>query len=164
MRKFNKAQIKMFESVAVLVVFFFFLVFGAGFWFVLSKASAEKDLDRVITLQALQIAQRAAFMPELDCSFVGVQKENCFDIRKAEQFAAIINDPRARTLYFSNFGTSTIKLNETYPNPREVATVYNNKITSYTDRVTIQNPVLLYDPGSTKYSFGVLEVTLYAER
>jgi len=78
MAKFTKAQIKMFETIGVLVIFFFLLVAGVAFWFNVQQRGLQKQLARMDDLQSIQVVQRALFMPELDRSFVSVQKENCF--------------------------------------------------------------------------------------
>jgi len=82
----------MFETLAVLVVFFFFLIFGASFYFKIQENSLLRELERSAQLQAVQTAQKALTLPELDCSFAGVQRQNCVDIDKVLKFTDLLNN------------------------------------------------------------------------
>ena len=64
------AQIKMFETMAVLVVFFFLLALSAVFYINTQRSVIEDDKLRYGDNLALQVALRALYFPELDCSFM----------------------------------------------------------------------------------------------
>jgi len=156
----RKAQIKMFETIGVLVIFFFLLVAGVAFWFNVQQRGLQKQLTRMDELQSIQVVQRALFMPELDCSFVSVQKENCFDKVKLKSFSRITSTDQGLQDYFSFFGDAFIHVKEIYPNPSFEAVIYNNTV-QWTTQLKTQNPVLLYDPADNSYAFGIVEVVLY---
>ncbi len=156
----RKAQVKMFETIGVLVIFFFLLVAGAAFWFNVQKSNLQKQVGRMEDLRAVQLVQRALYMPELDCSFVGVQKENCFDKLKVQAFADVLATEEGLQDYFMYFGDGIIKVREVYPETDFAVVLYNNTIDWKTQLVT-QSPVLLYDPIDNRYKFGVVEVVLY---
>jgi len=157
----RKAQIKMFETIGVLVIFFFLLVMGVAFWFNIQKSGLQKQITRMEDLRSIQLVQRAMFMPELDCSFVSVQKENCFDKMKLQAFSDVLATDKGLQDYFEYFGDGTITIREVYPAivPYEVV-LYNNTI-QWKTKLQTQNPVLLYDPIANKYTFGVVEVVMY---
>lgn len=152
---------KMFENIAVMIIFFFLLVFGASFYFTLQKASLEKEMERINQLAAVQQALRLTFLPELDCSFAGVQTENCFDRLKVEALAEL--KPATKIEYFNIFGYSNVTLKTTYPSGVPPKEIYSRTVEgSYTKT---QVPVLICeggcDPLNLEYSFGILEVDSY---
>ena len=69
----------MFETVAVLIVFFFLLFTGSIFYFGAQKSALQKEKVKASEQYALQIVLKALYMPELDCSFLVTQKDNCID-------------------------------------------------------------------------------------
>ncbi len=157
----KKSQIQMFESVAILVVFFFFIAFGTTIWYGAQKASFAQDLERTLESNALAIALRASHAPELDCSLLGVQRQECIDITKAAQFANITLQEQARLSYFELFGFSTIVLHQLYPENLSVL-LYNNQLSNATDIHATFLPILVEDPNKNTFSFGMLEVHTYA--
>jgi hypothetical protein len=160
----KKAQIKMFETIGVLVVFFFLLVAGAVFYFQMQKSSIAKDLAKQSELRALQSAQRAVFLPELDCSFAGVRCENSFDKYKLVALKDIIlQDSHTRQVYFSAFGYSNISVREVFPGNEFSVPLYDNPPPEYKRAPKTLLPVLIYDPVSRNSTFAVMEVTTYAQ-
>ena len=149
----------MFESVGVLVVFFFLIIIGASFWAGTNRVTFLRETARLNELLATQIAQRAMFMPELDCRFAGSQQDACFDKGKAIAFSELALTPSAHILYFQSFGTSTITLHEIYP--RSFTTVLYNHTIQTTGINVFQTPVLLQNNSPSDYSFGILEVKVY---
>ncbi|MEM4242835.1 MAG: hypothetical protein QXM31_02950 [Candidatus Woesearchaeota archaeon] len=160
----KKAQIKMFETIGVLVVFFMILVVGAVIYFNIQKSALEKEVFRQAQLASLKSAQRAAFLPELDCSFYRVTKENCIDRLKLSALKDLIdNDEHTRLVYFkSAFGYMNLTVRGVYPEDEKGVNIYEYQPEEYTSALKNQLPVLLYDPVSGRYSFGVMEVTTYA--
>ncbi len=165
-RRSRKAQIKMFETIAVLVVFFFLLVFGASFYFVLQKSSVQKEVERTIQLRSIQTTQKVSYLPELDCTQVGIQVENCFDAIKLEKFAGMLNDAttgeQTQLDYFDVFGYSTIVIRSIFPQQKEYL-LYDKAIDDYLTMFKNNVPLTIYNPIRNSYSFGVLEVTFYAK-
>ena len=153
-----KAQIKIFETIAVLVIFFFFIAFGMNFYFVIQRSEIQKEISRVQDLRSIQTAQKATFLPELDCVVIGVQRENCFDTLKLDIIRPIIGSPASVNVYVPIFGYSTLNVTQIYPSKRNWVLYHRSRPG---DQKRFQTPVLLYDPGEFKYGFGVLEVTVY---
>jgi hypothetical protein len=161
----RKAQIKMFETIGVLIVFFFLLVAGAAFYFNIQESALKKELAKQAELQSLQSAQRAMFLPELDCSFVSVQRDTCFDRLKLHAFQEVTEtEPRLREAYFGIFGHATVVVRQRYPLSEMNVTLYHNPPEEYTKKLVSFSPVLLYDSVTKEASFGVMEVTTYASR
>ncbi|MEM2915896.1 MAG: hypothetical protein QXT19_00855 [Candidatus Woesearchaeota archaeon] len=160
----KKAQIKMFETIGVLVIFFFLLVSGAVFYFKMQESAFQKELAKQAQLRSLKAAQRAVFLPELDCSLVSVQRENCFDSIKLSALRALIEgDQHVYDEYFSTFGYSNISVRQVYPPNDFAMTLYHHPPDEYRRALQSKLPVLLYDPVSRDYAFGLMEVTTYAQ-
>ncbi|MEM4282213.1 MAG: hypothetical protein QXU88_00560 [Candidatus Woesearchaeota archaeon] len=166
----KKAQIKMFENIAVLVIFFFLLAFGTSFYFTLQKSSLQREMERIAQLGNIQQALRLTFLPELDCSFAAVQTENCFDRLKFDALADQLKPGSQRWLEYSAIlGFTSIKLKTVYSSlspPPEEKLLYERKLNATAIRTEI--PVLICengcDPLNQSYSFGILEVTSYVRR
>lgn len=161
MRKERKAQIKMFESIAVLIIFFFLIVFGLSFYMVVAKSSAKKAHERFLQLKAIQTVQKLATLPELECVLIGVQIENCFDRLKIEKFAEMLMRDDAREWYFDTFGFSEIEVKEIYPKEKTIS-LYSNRLAERGYSFS-QIPVLIYEPVGNSFSFGALEIKLYEQ-
>ncbi len=161
----KKAQIKMFETVGVLIVFFFLLIAGSIFYFNIQKSAFQKELFKQVQLRSLKSAQRAVFMPELDCSFVSVQRENCFDKLKLSALQAILEGDSAEMKnYIGTFGYMNLSVRQIFPANDFSAKIYEYVPEQYTSAMKSQLPVLIYDPVTRDSAFGVMEVTTYAAR
>lgn len=165
-----RAQIKLFESIAVLVVFAFLLVFGVNFYFGIQKASVEREIVRATQLQVFSMAQKTAYLPELDCAIAGIKQEACIDVSKLAAFAAVLNDPdaakaaEASSLYFPVFGWSTVRVKGVFPPGNNLDVVlYDNPLVGYASAFKVQIPILLHNASANKDDFGYIEVTNYAK-
>lgn len=161
MKKATKAQVKMFETIAVLVIFFFLIAFGLTFYMMISKSSAKKAHERFLQLQAIQTVQRLSTLPELECAVIGVQIENCFDKIKINKFSELLQTEKAKEWYYKIFGFSEITITQIFPETTTPSiTLYSNKLEDKGYSFS-QVPVLLYEPMQNTFSFGVVETKLY---
>jgi type II secretory pathway pseudopilin PulG len=158
----RKGQIKLFESIAVLVVFAFLLVFGVNFYFTMQQTSVEREIARQQQLRVFSLAQKAAFLPELDCAIAGIQQEACIDVSKLRGFADVLQSPDAVQLYFPVFGWSTVTVTQIFP-PKEVfrMSLYSNELRDQKSANRAQVPILIFNATTQNYGFGVIEVTAY---
>jgi hypothetical protein len=151
----KKAQIKMFETIAVLIVFFFMLIFGLVYY----NSTQTREIKRMIEddkqLRAIEIMKTATYLPELQCSIDNVLTSNCLDKVKLESFADVSDTNR---LYYANFFSfGRIYVNETYPEQWGKVIFLNDKTTNK-NKITNFIPILIYDPIDRKYAAGVLVV------
>ena len=155
----------MFETIAVLVVFFFLIVFGLAFYGMMSAKSFEREGERLLQLEAVNLAQKVSFLSELDCSQTAIQKENCFDKYKIEAFSSLLNSSLdAQEYYFYTFGFSSIKLRQIFPESKDYV-IYDRPKQRWTSQLMTPIPIVIYDEPAGrlgKYSFGVLEVITYS--
>ncbi|MBN1644485.1 hypothetical protein JW851_00395 [Candidatus Woesearchaeota archaeon] len=159
----KKAQIRMFEMLAVLIVFLLLLSIGSIFYFRLQHSSIEREAFRAESLRSLQLFQKALFLPELDCSFVGIQKGNCFDLLKLGYFSSLLETEQLRIDYFDVFGFSKIRVKKVYPVESDWFVLYSNVPDKISSKLVSQSTVLLYNASSNLYDFGVVEVSFYGE-
>ncbi len=153
----------MFETIGVLVIFFFLLISGTIFYFNMQESAMKKELAKQAQLKSLQSAQRAMFLPELDCSFVSVQRDTCFDRLKLGAFAGVrADEAKLQEDYFGIFGHATVLVRDVYPNQGFNVTIYDYPPEEYARKLVSFSPVLLYDPVSKGSSFGIMEVITYA--
>lgn len=167
-KKSRKAQIKMFETVGILVVFFVLLAIAGVIYFKVQSSNFQKEKIRVSHIRTFAITQKATFLPELDCNFLSVQTENCFDTEKLIAFKKYLEDSNNKEIYAPYFGMSKIAVKKIWALPSftfQDTVLYERKPSSEKlfAKLTTYNPVLLYDPKTKVYSFGVVEAEYYAE-
>lgn len=158
----TKGQIQLFETIAVLMVFFVIVGFGMAFYFYISKESAIKEHRRALELNAITTAQKVSTLPELDCIQVGVHLEKCFDTLKMNSFAKILNDPnmQAKDAYFDTTGYSKLTVMKIFPTGGQVD-IYDNKPADSVSTEKTFLPINTYDPLTKTYGFAMLEVSFY---
>ena len=173
---FKRAQIKMFETIGVLIVFFFLLATGSIFYFGAQKSALGKEKIAASEQYAFQIVLKSLYLPELDCSFLVIQRDNCIDKIKLNKLAQLIRQNDAvKQDYFNEFGYATIHVNEAFPSnsswtlyediPTERKKIkgVEQEVPTYTAKLSTQSPILLYDPWKDEYAFGVIEVSVYVQ-
>lgn len=174
--KNKKAQLKMFENVGVLVVFFFLLGIGVVFYFNHQSQAFAIEQKKLLELRSLQLAEQMYNLPELDCHYGSVRIDGCIDKIKLNIFKTIIENKKEQ--YFDIFAYSTIKINQIYPVQEEII-LYDEKISydekpleKFVSRV-YKIPVLLFDSTDQnahckgqlgRCSLAILDVTYYEER
>jgi len=154
----TKAQIKMFESIAILIVFFILILFGFMFYTALQKSEIQRGADESATLKAIDTAQVISFSAELQCSQKNDQDEDCIDLLKLDSAKNIIDNNRED--YFPMFGFTDIYVEEIYPNNNSYS-FYDFPKEKYNRKISTQFPKLLYNPITDSYSFGILYVDNY---
>lgn len=161
----TRAQLKMGESFAVLVVFFILLGIGLIFYNAIQRSSVREQQEESLDKRAIQLAQAAAFLPEIQCSFADVVQENCIDLYKLMAFTQMARIDANYLSYRTLFGNSRIAVRELYPNSRswEIYDAAQPGQTQYRTKISTFVPVALLDASvrPETYAFGYLNVTLY---
>ncbi len=157
-----KGQIKMFETVGVLVVFFFLLSVGFAFYFQMQKSSVSKDVEESLQQKSFNTALKAMYLPELDCSFLVAQRDNCIDLIKADEFSGLVsNNESAALFYYEEFGNSRISLRQVYPSMFDLVLYESKPSGKPVQVISTQTPILIFNPSKLSYGFGILEVLRY---
>jgi len=150
----NNAQIRMGETIAVLIIFFFLIVIGVAFYMNVSKSSIAANMEEMIAQDSIKIAQAVSFMPELQCSSENIVDDNCYDLYKIGPVTKVVNTNRLYYLPF--FSTSTIIISQLYPTKKEW--LLYNFTGNRTAAIYTYIPISLYNATTKKYSFGVLNI------
>jgi hypothetical protein len=159
----KKAQIKMFETIAVIIVFFFILVFGLVYYNSTQQREIRNMIDEDRQLRAIEIMKITTYLPELQCSIDNVLTTNCIDLTKLQNFKEVSDNNRL--YYTSMFSYGKIYVQRIYPEPaageEKEYILYLNDKTKSKDKVASFIPILIYNPLNRKYLSGVLVVELY---
>lgn len=163
--KTKKAQIKMFETIAVLLIFFVLIGFGLIFYVRVYSGSIQETGEEYFELKAIQTAQLVSFLPELQCTSptsMNIVDDNCFDLLKVKALSEIIKDnPKLRNEYYYDlFGSSNISIEQIYPSEMKWD-VYDKSPANKKSMSSIKIPISLYNAISRKNNFGVLNIDIY---
>ena len=157
----KKSQIKMGETIAILVIFFFLLIFGYSFYAGVQQFSFKKQIERNLDLRAIQVALKASFLPELQCSIKNNPVDNCFDVEKIDAIIQMINtNNQIRSHYLGLFGASKLTIDEISPGTKNYL-LFDASIDDASNIISTKIPVSLYHPIGGDYSFAVLTVEAY---
>lgn len=146
----------MAETIAVLFVFFILIAVGFMFYGKVILGNVQSQKDEFVQLQSISIAQRAMFLPELQCSEDIVEEiTGCIDLFKIGASQDII--AQNSRYYYDLFEFSNITLRQIYPSEHNWV-IYERKTDIFESRFITNIPVSLYDPVARRYGFGVLTV------
>lgn len=170
----KKSQIQMIETIGVLFVFFILIIIGFVFYAKVQGFGIKAQIEEANQKRAINIVQKASFLPELQCSEENIVKKNCVDIVKVE---VVSDEPGIRTgiftdnidYYFDIFGYATISVKEIYPGNTNYGDLYHKEPTDssgnpiWRDKIVIQVPILLKNPLTKKHNFGLMTITTYSK-
>lgn len=156
-------QIKMGETIAVLIVFFLMLTFGLIYYAKFRQDSMIKSAEDLQVVSAIDVATRVSLLPELQCTALSIECGNSFDRYKLKAFSGI-GSKGSQTFpgnpYYDLFHASYIIFNQTFPQ-KEVRIIYNYTMNK-TSYEPVYIPMTVYDPIDGNFSFGYLMVRVYA--
>lgn len=170
----KRAQVGLFETIMVLVVFFFLLMMGMSIYqkFQLLGFKEKKVLLR--EQRAADLVKIILSMPELQCSADNIITPNCLDKIKVIKFYDWLElDPDLRLYYSTYLLNSNATIKQVYPPPEDPAegnwTIYERKYSESREVTPYFLPILLYDPtGAGSCSglkggciFGVVRIAAY---
>jgi hypothetical protein len=169
----KKSQLHTMETIAVLGVFTILIVLGVFFYFKVFKSDSVQENEEKMQMTAVEIAQRASTMPELQCSENNIVKDNCVDRIKLGYANSIINT-QYKTDYFNYFGYSVIKIDRIYPEPlilwdktTDTASwmIYSNPLgdEEYKQKSVTKIPISIFYPNEDMNAFGVMTVEVYSK-
>ena len=152
----KKSQIQIGETIAVLFVFFILIVLGFIFYGRVLLSNLQTQKEEFTQLHSVGVAQKAMFLPELQCSEDIVEEiTGCADILKINASQDIIS--QNSRYYYDMFEYSNITIKQIYPEENEWI-IYSRKIENFENRLVTNVPISLYDPIKRRYGFGVLTV------
>ena len=152
-RKSIKAQIKVTETTAILIIFFILLIFGLVFYSHFQKRSIKAFKDDILEKQTVINAIKVAFLPELACPNEPIG--SCIDVQKMESLKTILESDKQNLLYYG-FNKLTIKLENKINDESTTLVEYHG---NFTKKSTFSIPVLAKTQ-TGKY-FAILNITQY---
>ena len=183
----KKSQIKMGETIAVLIVFFILIMVGLVIYSNMKSSKIEEKKEEARQLKSQEIVSAVSQLPEIKCSnSMCTGCSNGYDIIKLDKFATDggNNDPDYNDGIISNemphytpiFGYSSVSIRVFYPDYEWDSS--NNEWTDapegYKKTWKIyernkpnakESPVFtfinIYNPYTEECYFGILNVTLY---
>jgi len=152
-----RGQMKIGESIVILVIFFFLLIFGLVFYIRWSFYTAGVESDERAQLMAIQTVQKLQFLPELQCTTEGTVKYNCMDVLKLNTFDRI--DANRKKVYETIFPNTYVTVKQVYPTEGYWEIYGSEKELPSTHYFPV--PIALYNASSGKYNFGYVEIRVY---
>lgn len=155
MKFFNKSQIKMFETIAILFIFFILLVLGLIFYANVRQQQTRETTREYRELKAIENMQKLMFLPEIQCSETGREVYTCADALKLEALEEIIEE---NPIYYADlFGNSEIVVYEVYGG--EGRWTITNRTQNVKGKIPASFiPITVYNPVSDKYNLGILRI------
>ena len=148
----RKAQIQIFETIAVLFIFIILIIIGFIFFAKIFKSNLETEKEGLSQAKSVNIAQRVMFMPELQCSDDSISKENCIDVLKLQSSKQIVKN---HVVYYDLLEFSDINIFQVYPTQAEWS-LYSRTTKDFKNNFTTNVPISLFNPITKKYGFGIL--------
>ena len=162
LRLFTKSQIKLFESIAVLIVFVFIIAIGMRFYTSMQMQEFEDTRREFFQLNSVKVATIVSNLDELSCSFSGIGDTACFDLLKIASWDKVMQQENLvfMSYYLTQFGNSEIVITQIFPEENSWSVFEPARDTSGSfDRIRV--PIKIHDPITRKNSVGVLDVKTY---
>lgn len=159
--KKNTGQIQMGESILVLILFLFLLVFGVVVYAKFQSLSMKKEVTERQDLLGEAVARKIRLLPELQCTIDGTVQFDCYDVMKLKAFAATAADARYKFYYDAVvFKGAKVEISSVFP-VEETFSLYGVEDPTAVAATPYRAPVLLYDPLTETKSFGYLTIEVY---
>ncbi len=156
----RNGQMKMGESIAILIIFMFLVVFGLIFYVRFSLSSLDKKSAEKAELLAIQAVQKVQALPEFQCSVRGKVEFHCIDMLKLDAFSSL--PPEDLQIYTSIFPQTYISIYKVYPT-RHTWKIYGGEIPAKKTQLQFYVPVGLFnatDSDMGTVSFGYVNITV----
>lgn len=152
----------MFESIAVLLIFFIFVGLGLMFFVRAWKDKSREAGQKFESLEAIKVALVVSNLPELVCTNGEHITSTCFDKYKLMAFNELLNTSSKykNEHYFNLFGYSSIIVEPIYPQGTAIG-VYERKKPNTKGKQSFIMPIGLYDSGRKSTAMAVLKVEVY---
>lgn len=151
----KRSQIKLFESIAVLVIFFFLVAIGLRIYGGYELHALEEMQVQFSTLDSIKTSLLLLSLPELTCTVYSLDRGSCIDLYKAHAFAELTLAHGDH--YYDKFRDSLIVLEQIEPSPFTI-TLYNEsgELTGSFRYTPV--PVSIWNPVRRYYGLGILHV------
>jgi hypothetical protein len=153
----KKSQMKMLESIFVLIIFFFMLIFGIIFYVKYQNMEGQNRKKDFVEIKLMEIATRIQNLPEIQCTKDGKYSEfDCVDLHKINFFKD--NFENYNSYYSKIFSSSFINITQVYPSSFNYE-IYSKDKTNSVRLLFL--PVNIYNASSDQYNFGYITIGVY---
>ena len=153
----KKSQMKILESIFVLIIFFFILIFGIIFYARFSQISGEDAYRDIMLRQGMDSTERFKYSNEVLCtSGWSGTRSDCIDIFKLKAFMKL-GEERSEQFnqYYPN---SIINVTIVYPESNARSMIVFNSTTGNEPSSSVSFiPVVLYNATSERNYFGFIK-------
>lgn len=165
----RKAQLKIGESIIVLVIFFILLVMGMIFYAKIQSRINAQEQDEFNAKRAIDMALAIKTLPELQCTTQSIEEFDCIDLSKLVVLQNMLIDKPAYVRYYAQmFPNSKATIKQAFAPfgailPSEGIILFDNFYTDEAGMTSLKKlalPVTLFDPISDAYSFGFIELEI----
>jgi hypothetical protein len=157
MRLFCKGQVKLFESIAVLLVFFILIGIGIKFYGGVQLQALEDAKQQFLTLDAIKVSNMLTTLPELSCTLQNVRQGTCIDYLKIQAWS----NKSVYWNFIDELGSARVTVHQVYPFASEWV-VYDISRGDEKDSTVTYMPLTIYNPVSDTDNFGYMKVELLA--
>jgi hypothetical protein len=167
----TKSQLKIGESIFVLLIFFILLCIGLIFYAKVQSHISEQDAKEYNAKRAIDMALSVKFMPELQCTVQATEEFDCIDLLKLKAFAEMVNDPDKdsyRRYYATVYPNARLYIKQVYAPSSEILSdnlvLFENIYSSEKEAKgvdIISLPVTIYDPVSDSNTLGFIVLESY---
>ena len=168
----KRAQMQMGETIMVLLVFFIIVTVALVFYGTFQAGQMKQSIKDTTERDAVKVALKVSFLPEVACSENNVVEDNCFDIKKVAAFEEKIAESEQMFLFYVNeLKVSNVTIEQIFPVPsNEERFVLYKGIPDDEERsenyeiIPTYIPITIKDPTrrvGKEYAFGMMTVEVY---
>ncbi|MBS3122435.1 hypothetical protein J4434_06150 [Candidatus Woesearchaeota archaeon] len=168
--KQKHAQLKIGESILVLIIFFILLTMGLVFYAKVQTHLTKQDNDEFNAKRSIDMALAIKFLPELQCTVQATEEFDCIDIAKLLIFSEVLkNKPVYQRYYAQLFPNAKITIKQAFASEgplisKEGILMFDNKYVNEEQAGSLNIlffPVTLYDSLTDSNCFGFIELEVY---
>jgi len=153
LRSRKRAQMKMFETMGVLIVFSLIFVIGMNFYTKIQTQSFMDAKAKFEEFDSVKMSLMAAHLPEIACTMQNVVDGSCVDIDKAMALSTLSQQLGGH--YVEIFGEGKIWIESA---TRDDIVLYNmTPAVAYATSLT-PHPIVLHNVSTRRNEFAVLYV------
>ena len=175
--KSKKSQLKIGESILVLLIFFILLTIGLIFYAKVQSHVAEQEMDEFNAKRTIDMALAVKFMPELQCTMQATEEFDCIDELKLKAFKAMMqsnDNPSFRRYYARMFPNAKISIKESFVPMGEgiigdqedgSILLFDNTYTTEENATGVKRlslPITIFNPITDSNSFGFIVLDTYS--
>ncbi len=160
----RKSQLKIGETIFVLMIFFIMMTLGAVFYVKIQSVSGNEEQQKQLDLRTIKIAEQVKSLPEIVCTQSAIQEFDCIDLIKLTAFSTMMNNQQQKQYkqYYSQVFTNVnIKVQQLYPAEISYPLFSNTAVITKGAKKSVSTiflPVTLFDPIKNENSFGIITV------